>query len=180
MTVTAAQLRRWRLFVRRKNTMQHSSVQLQVDLGAFQKGFARSRCLAAWKKVGAATPEGVTRACLDDVQVLKSLGDGDNIDQLHWSIQAANDIAIHALTQGGYDAQWLRATLVKVEEERPITQPNMLERQQALAEVHSHSGRFHVTGGMHITANDFFISQERIVQHVPRWRRRRNCDRNSN
>jgi hypothetical protein len=49
---------------------------------------------------------------------------------------------------------------VKVEEERPITQPNTLERQQALAEVHSHGGRFHVTGGMHVTANDFYISHE--------------------
>ena len=160
--------------------MQHSSVQLQVDLGAFLKGFAWSRCLAAWKKVGAATPEGVTRACLDDAQVPKLLGDGNDIDQLHWSIQAANDIAIHALTQGGYDAQWLKATLVKVEEEQLITQPNMLERQQALAEVHSHGGRIHVTGGMHVTANDFFISQERIVQHVPHWRRRRNCNSSSN
>jgi hypothetical protein len=86
--------------------------------------------------------------------------DDDDIDQLHWSIQAANDIAIHALTQGGYDAQWLKATLEKAEEERPITQPNTEERQQALADVHSHGGRFHVTGGMHVTANDFFISHE--------------------
>ena len=32
---------------------------LQLELGAFQKGFKREKGLNAWKKVGAATPEGV-------------------------------------------------------------------------------------------------------------------------
>ncbi len=134
--------------------------ELQVDLGAFQKGFARSKCLVAWKKVSTATPEGVTHACLNNAQVLKLLGNDNDIDQLHWSIQAANDFAIHALTQGGNAAQWLKATLENAEEERRITQPNTVERQQALVDVHLHSGHFHVTGGMHVTANDLFISHE--------------------
>ena len=134
--------------------------ELQVELGAFQKGFTRSRCLAAWKKVGAATAEGVTRACLKDKQVMLSTG-GDDDDRTRWSIQNANDLAIHALTQGGYDAQWLKATLeTKCEEERPITQPNTVERQLALANARTHGSRFHVTGGMHVTSNDFFIAHE--------------------
>ena len=32
--------------------------QYHVEVGAFQKAFVRSKCLAAYKKVGAATPEG--------------------------------------------------------------------------------------------------------------------------
>jgi hypothetical protein len=50
--------------------------------------------------------------------------------------------------------------LEKAEEEQPITQPNTVERQQVLADVHLHGGHFHVTGGMHVTENDFFISHE--------------------
>ena len=134
--------------------------ELQVDLRAFQKGFARSKCLTAWKKVGTATLQGITRACLHNPQVLKSLGDNEDTDQLHWSVQAVDDLAIHALTQAGHDAHWLKATLEKKEEERPITQPNTVERQQALVAVHTHGGRFHVTGGMHFTSDNFFISHE--------------------
>jgi len=136
--------------------------ELQVELGAFQKGFTRSKCLAAWKKVGAATAEGVTRACLNNKQVMMSLGGNeDENSRTRWSIQNANDLAIHALTQGGYDAQWLKATLEeKREEERQITQPNTVERRQALVNVRTHGGRFHVTGGMHVTSDDFFISHE--------------------
>ena len=74
---------------------------------------------------------------------------------------ALERLAIHALTQGGYDAQWLKATLEKKrEEERPITQANTVERQLALANARTHGGRFHVTGGMHVTSNDLFISHE--------------------
>ena len=44
--------------------------QFNIEVGAFQKAFIRSKCLAAYKKVGAATPEGIARACLDNPQVL--------------------------------------------------------------------------------------------------------------
>ena len=74
------------------------------------------------------TTEGISHACLNHPQVLKSLGDDEDTDQLHWSVQAANDLAIHALTKAGYDAQWLKATLDKKEEEGSITQPNTVKR----------------------------------------------------
>ncbi len=99
--------------------------KFNIELGAFQKAFVPLKCLLSWKTVGAATPEGVTHACLDNPQVLRSSDDGDDIQELHWSIQNANELAIHALTQGGYNAQWLKATLNKSDAaERPITQPN--------------------------------------------------------
>ena len=93
---------------------------------------------------------------------MMSISGNDEEDRMtRWSIQNANDLAIHALTQGGYDAQWLKAKLeTKEEEERSITQPNTVERQLVLANGHTHGGCFHVTGGMHVTSNDFFISHE--------------------
>jgi hypothetical protein len=83
--------------------------QFNVEVGAFQKAFVRLKYLVAYKKVGAAMPEGVTRACLNNPQVLQNISNNgdDDITQLHWSIQAANDRAIHALKQAGYDAACL-------------------------------------------------------------------------
>ena len=78
----------------------------------------------------------------------------DDITKLQWSIQAANGRAVYALKQAGYDADYLKATLQQgraAETDRPITQPNTLARQQALANARGHGGRFHVTDGMHVT-----------------------------
>ncbi len=102
--------------------------QFNVEVGTFQKVFVQLKCLAAYKKVGAAMPEGVTRACLNNPQVLRNISnDGDDdITKLQWSIQAANDRAIYALKQAGSNAQYLKATLQQeaAETDRPITQPN--------------------------------------------------------
>ena len=65
-----------------------------VAVGAFQKGFAQSRCISAWAKVGAATTEGITRACLDDPQVMKALGDDEDTDKEYAALQIANDLAV--------------------------------------------------------------------------------------
>jgi hypothetical protein len=101
---------------------------LQLELAAFQKGFTRAKCFAAWKKVGTATPKGVTRTCLNDNQVMMSITGNDEEDRkMHWSIQNANDLAFHALTQGGYDAHWQKTTLEKKKEEQSITQLNTRE-----------------------------------------------------
>ena len=136
-----------------------------VESGAFQKGFSKRRCLSAWKKIGAATKEGITRECLSDPQVLKtSLGVDDEDDKSNQTIQKANDLAVQALARAGYDSQWLQATFNAEEDEvveGPITQPYTLERQQALANAKSHGGRFQMTnGGTHVTHNDIFISIE--------------------
>ena len=88
------------------------------------------------------------------LQNISNDGD-DDITKLQWSIQAANDQAIYALKQAGYDADYLKATLQQgwaaEETDQPITQPNTLARQQALANARGHGGRFHVTDGMHVT-----------------------------
>ena len=96
----------------------------EVETGAFQHPFVPSQCKAAWTKVGAAMPNGITRACLGDLQVMKELGDSEDMYELYKAIQMANDLAIHALTLAGYNAQWLQATLKKKEVEELICVPN--------------------------------------------------------
>ena len=50
-----------------------------------------------------------------------------------------------------------------METDRPITQPTTLSQQQALANAYGHGGCFHVTGSMHVTSDDLFISMEMNV-----------------
>ena len=140
-----------------------------VEVSAFEQGFSREKCLWSWRKVGAATDQGVTRACLLNKQVMRLIGDGgeDNDETLLcYSLQVANDNAVYALTQAGYDAQYLQATLIRkttAEEDSEritVTEPNTVERVRALAEAKGHGGRFHVTHGSHVTHDDFFASSE--------------------
>jgi glycosyltransferase A (GT-A) superfamily protein (DUF2064 family) len=63
---------------------------------------------------GAATKDGVTHACLQEMQVMRSIGDGDDeSDRLQHAVQTANNTAVYHLIQAGYDAQYLTATLIK-------------------------------------------------------------------
>ena len=76
------------------------------------------RCLAAWRKVGTALEDGlITWACLDNPQVLRDLGDDGDIDKAYWTVQTANNIAIAALKQAGYNDNWLKAKFKWSEEE---------------------------------------------------------------
>ncbi len=76
--------------------------KVEVADGAFQKGFRKERCLAAWKKVGAALEDGlITWACLDNPKALHNLGDDGNTNKAYWAVQTANNNAIIALKQAG-------------------------------------------------------------------------------
>jgi hypothetical protein len=84
---------------------------------------------------------------------------------LRYSIQVTNDNAIYALTQAGYDAQFLQGTLINKtsaddDDKDRITEPHTVERVRALAEAKGHGGRFHVTHGCHVTHDDFCVSNE--------------------
>jgi hypothetical protein len=84
---------------------QETGYKVEVADGALQKGFRKERCLAAWKKVGAASEdELITWACLEDPKVLPDLGDDGNTNQAYWAVQTANNNAIAALKQAGYNA----------------------------------------------------------------------------
>jgi hypothetical protein len=43
---------------------------LKMETGAIEKAFVPSWCITALRKVGAATEDGITPACLDDPQVM--------------------------------------------------------------------------------------------------------------
>ena len=76
---------------------------------AFSVGFLREACLNAWYKVGVAR---LTRKCLEDPKVSKMLGDGDvNFDKYLLSIQVANDLATHALSNGGFNNALLKVKI---------------------------------------------------------------------
>ncbi len=86
---------------------------------AFEVGFSHEACKASWTKVGAAP---LTRACLNDPKVRKSIGDGDDeYAQLLWTIQEANDYAVFALSEAGYDGSALQALLKAVPEAQTMT-----------------------------------------------------------
>ncbi len=54
------------------------------------------------------------------------------------------------------------------ETDQPITQPNTLAQQQALANARGHGGCFHAMGGMHVTSDDLFIAMEMTVWNKER------------
>jgi hypothetical protein len=66
------------------------------------------KCLRVWEKVGAATANGVTHACLLDKQILQQVGNYDDTNVVYCIVQEANNNAIHALLLAGYDAQFLQ------------------------------------------------------------------------
>jgi hypothetical protein len=80
---------------------------------AFPAGFSKKACLNAWAMVGAAP---LICQCLSDPKVSKSLGDGDDdFDEYLCSIQVANDLATHVLTEGGYNGDLLKDTIIEQE-----------------------------------------------------------------
>ena len=129
-----------------------------IEVSAFLKqAFLKSTCVLAFKRVGAATNDGVTRACLQYMQVIQSIGDGDDeINMLQHAVQTANKTAVYHLIQAGFDAQYLMAMVIKKVREERVTEPNTVARKLALAKAKGHGGRFHVTA--HMTCNDLFIA----------------------
>ncbi len=66
----------------------------------------RQRCLDAWTKIGAAP---LTRKCLDNPQVRRSIDIDKEYALLVNSVQEANEYAVYALTEAGYDGSALQA-----------------------------------------------------------------------
>ncbi len=125
---------------------------------AFEAGFSRENCRHAWAKVGAAP---LTRFCLTNSKVRRSLGDGsDDYQELLKNIQDANNISTHALSSGGYNGNVLKRELVAIPAAEPITEEHSQERLKLLAKANTHGKLFSATGGMHLTSDDIFISAE--------------------
>jgi hypothetical protein len=117
---------------------------------AFELGFSRQRCLDSWENIGAAPP---TCKCLNDPQVRKSFDENND-----YAIQEANEYAVYLLTDAGYDGNQLQALVAIKPIElwtAPITERMSQERIELLSRANTHSKKFFVTGGSHVSSDDF-------------------------
>jgi hypothetical protein len=137
--------------------------RLELD-SAFEFGFSREWCLDSWTKIGAAP---LTRKCLDEPQVRKSIHMDTDYAQLVNAVQEANEYAIYALTEGGYNGSMLQSlVLIRPAEHRmtAITQKMTKERVELLAKANTHSKKFFAMGGSHVCSDDFFKAQALIAR----------------
>ena len=133
-----------------------------VPKNAFQEAFCSCACLKAWAKIGAAP---LTRACLSDTQVRRTIGDAqDETNQVMRELNRANAVATFTLTMRSYRGDLLSARCIEEEMARPITEAHSLERLELLAKASSHGAKFFATGGGHATTDDFFRAIE-----IPVW-----------
>lgn len=129
-----------------------------VVKSAFECGFSRENCRNAWEKVGAAP---LTRACMLNNKVRRSLGDGsDDYQQMLLNIQTANDVSTNALSTGGYNGNVMRREILAIPTTEQITEEHSAERLQLLMKSNTHGKLFTATGGGHLTADDIFIASE--------------------
>ena len=75
---------------------------------AFEIRFSRKNCIDSWTKIGA-TP--LTRKCLNDPQVRKSIDANKEYALVINSIQEANNYTVYALTEAGYNGLALQALI---------------------------------------------------------------------
>ena len=74
------------------------------------------------------------------------------------SVQEANEYAVYALTEAGYNGLALQALVaIKPAERRmtPITKRMSRERIELLARANTHGKKFFATGGSHVCSDDF-------------------------
>ena len=76
-----------------------------IEVSAFKMTFLSAKCVRTFERVC---------ACLQDMQVRRSIGDGDEeTDTMHHAVQEVNSTAVLHLNQAWYDAQHLQAMLIK-------------------------------------------------------------------
>ena len=139
-----------------------------VVKSAFECGFSRENCRNAWGKVGAAP---LTRACMLNKKVRRSLGDGsDEYQQMLLNIQTANDVSTNALNTGGYNGNVMRREILAIPTTEQITEEHSAERLQLLAKSNTHGKLFTATGGGHLTSDDIFIASEMATREKEKKR----------
>ncbi len=97
--------------------------------------------------MGTAFNNTVTKTCLEDPKVHKTLGDGDNEEKYN-AIQSGNDLVVWALKEGGYNADSMIGTLQRSKAPDPLTRPQLMERVRMLANVTMHGNKHLITGGL--------------------------------
>jgi hypothetical protein len=127
-------------------------------VSAFHIGFSEEACKHAWEKVGAAP---LTRACLNNKRVRKSIGDGSEEEQVMYHlIQEANNIATFTLTMCVCDGTVLAQQIKPHKEMKQLTEEHSLERQLLLKNATTHGKKITVMWGQPLTTDDTFIGTE--------------------
>jgi hypothetical protein len=84
------------------------------------------------------------------------------------SMQEANEYAVYALTESGYDGSKLQALVaVRSADTRMaggITERMSRERIELLARANTHGKKFFATGGSHVCSDDFFKAQALLAR----------------
>jgi hypothetical protein len=83
------------------------------------------------------------------------------------SVQEANDYAVYALTEAGYNGSALQASvMIQPTDSRigKITERNSRERIELLSKANTHGQKFFATGGSHVCSDDFFKAQALIAR----------------
>jgi hypothetical protein len=140
-----------------------ADTKLELEL-AFEIGFSHQWCLDLWEKVGAAP---LTRKCLDEPQVRKSIDMDNDYAFLGNSVQEANEYAVYSLTEASDDGSALQALVaIKPTERRtsPITERMSRERIELLACANTHGKKIFATGGSHVCSDDFFKAQALLAR----------------
>ena len=132
---------------------------------ALAETFDKASNKHSWREVSA-VPH--TRKCLTNSKVRHNgMDEWDPNFNVYQDIQFQNDYSTTQLNVMGFRGDVLRAQFCpdKISERKasvPVTVANTRERQEALAATHTHSKKFFVTGGKHVTSDDMFKAVELI------------------
>jgi hypothetical protein len=135
----------------------------------FEIHFSKEKNLEVLEKVEMVP---CTHACLQDPKVCHEIVEHDGVIDVDADPLAAkmadivcmNTMACKLLLASGYaDTSVFQKTLRIhdiAKKEAALTLPYSKERQEALLKASSHGQQFKITGGAHVTSNDFFISHQ--------------------
>jgi len=126
---------------------------------AFEVAGSKEKVVGYFKKIGFAP---FTRSYLENKRVRHDSAD-DPMAEEYDALEHRNAAACCILDIFGYNGSLLlaqvdRKSRVALEQQQPLTRPETIERAMALAGAVTHGQQFKVTGGHHLTSNDFMIA----------------------
>jgi hypothetical protein len=126
-------------------------------INAVQKAGSNDKIQRYFEKIGFAP---FTRAYLNNKHVQHEFAN-DPMAEEYCALEYTNALACGLLDVFGYNGSLLSAQVSRKARqivEQSITRPATMERAKALASAATHGQQFKVTGGHHLTSDDFFVA----------------------
>jgi len=126
-------------------------------INAVQKAGSNDKIQRYFEKIGFAP---FTRAYLNNKHVRHEFAN-DPMAEEYCALEYTNALACGLLDVFGYNGSLLSAQVSRKARqivEQSITRPATMERAKALASAATHGQQFKVTGGHHLTSDDFFVA----------------------